>query len=440
MSAASVASSSSTSTAASVIEQNIRKTFASSPATVSHVKAAEKTTGAMIASNSSSTITSEIDETETSTVKGTVLTSATTTRSASSSSVSEEKSPVRSAIAVIEANIKRSCSKSKSSGKRATGADVTGLSGSSSRVADSVEELEAESSVLSSQKEKSTNTLEKTRESITENSSNKSESSLASTAASVIEQNIRKTSASSPATVSHVKAAEETTGAMSAASVASSSSTSTAASVIEQKARESTVSVMRSSIVKAPVPKQIVSKLGAPIKSTTTSVTKKETVVSSIATAPTRKPAIPKQQSKSASLKASGTAVTPITLPIPPFISDIDLKDEMIQVRNPSSTICNLSGWHISDDEKRNSWTIPANTTIPPRGSLHIYCCAKGEHMRHLKEPNLFWTNKNGTRRMKNVLNDDGEKISLLRPDKTFVASCEKRPGEEAVVVKSNVK
>merc|ERR1711991_1161662 len=71
------------------------------------------------------------------------------------------------------------------------------------------------------------------------------------------------------------------------------------------------------------------------------------------------------------------------------------------------------------------------------QGSLYLYCCAKGEHMRNLKEPNIFWTNKDGTRRMRNTLNDDGDKISLLRPDETFVASCEKVPGEEAVIMKS---
>ena len=89
------------------------------------------------------------------------------------------------------------------------------------------------------------------------------------------------------------------------------------------------------------------------------------------------------------------------------------------------------------DDNKRNKWTIPENTIIPPKGTLHIYCCAKGEHMKNLKEPSLFWTNKDGTRRMRNILNDDGDKISLLRPDETFVASCEKVPGGEAVVTKS---
>ena len=186
-----------------------------------------------------------------------------------------------------------------------------------------------------------------------------------------------------------------------------------------------------------PVPKQggIASKSTAPSKSMVPSAAKKTSTKTS-STIP-RKPSIPKQGKRSSS-KTDGATGTAITVPLSPFIADIDLKDEMIHVRNPSSTASDVSGWYVSDDGKRNKWRLPANTIISPKGSIHIYCCGKGEHMKHLKEPNLFWTNKDGTRRMRNVLNDDGDKVLLLRPDGTFIASCEKVPGGEPVIVKSN--
>ena len=102
------------------------------------------------------------------------------------------------------------------------------------------------------------------------------------------------------------------------------------------------------------------------------------------------------------------------------FIEDIDLQDELVTIRNPSSSSRDLSGWKISDDHGRNKFVIPEGTKVDPKGILNIYCCAKGhkgaaaasvagnagETSASLKKPYIFWTNKDGTPRMKNVLND----------------------------------
>ena len=102
------------------------------------------------------------------------------------------------------------------------------------------------------------------------------------------------------------------------------------------------------------------------------------------------------------------------------FIEDIDLQDELVTIRNPSSSTQDLSGWKISDDHGRNKFVIPEGTKVDPKGILNIYCCAKGhkgaaaasvagnagETSASLKKPYIFWTNKDGTPRMKNVLND----------------------------------
>jgi Lamin Tail Domain len=117
-----------------------------------------------------------------------------------------------------------------------------------------------------------------------------------------------------------------------------------------------------------------------------------------------------------------------------PFIEDIDLKQELIVVRNPSSTALDISGWKLSDDEGKNTFTIPAGTILKSNALLNVYCCAKGKDVKCLSKPFIFWTNKNGNPRMKNVLNDGGDKISLSDTSDTLIASCGKLPGEPAVV------
>jgi hypothetical protein len=89
-----------------------------------------------------------------------------------------------------------------------------------------------------------------------------------------------------------------------------------------------------------------------------------------------------------------------------PFIEDIDLLDEVISVKNPSKFQRNLSNWKISDDHGCNKFHFPVGTIVEAGATLTIYCSAKGRDMRNLKYPHIFWTNKDGTNRMKNVLND----------------------------------
>ena len=89
-----------------------------------------------------------------------------------------------------------------------------------------------------------------------------------------------------------------------------------------------------------------------------------------------------------------------------PYIENIDLLEEEIVIRNPSSSPRNLTGWEISDDRGCNKFQFPNQTLIEPTGSLTIYCSAKVRHSNSLKNPYIFWKNKDGTNRMKNVLND----------------------------------
>jgi len=128
------------------------------------------------------------------------------------------------------------------------------------------------------------------------------------------------------------------------------------------------------------------------------------------------KPPIPRQSASSSSKVNNPPSFNINPVPLLPYIQDIDLLEELIVVANPSSSARDLSGWRVSDDHGRNKFVFPPGTSVSGRGVLNLYCCAKGkmkgdgegegEGHGGLKTPFIFWTNKDGSPRMKNVLND----------------------------------
>jgi hypothetical protein len=97
-----------------------------------------------------------------------------------------------------------------------------------------------------------------------------------------------------------------------------------------------------------------------------------------------------------------------------PYIEDIDLLDEVITIRNPVADPLDISGWIISDQQAKHTFVLPNGSIVASNSRLHIYCSAKGRNLDspNLKVPRIFWRNKDGSLRMKNVLND-GDAFSL---------------------------
>lgn len=106
----------------------------------------------------------------------------------------------------------------------------------------------------------------------------------------------------------------------------------------------------------------------------------------------------------------------------PVVIEDIDLAEDVITLFNPRSDELNLNGFTISDDHGKNT-TIIKEAKVAPQSNLYIYCNAKNAEQRDLRTPYIFWTNKNGKNRMKNVLNDNGDKILLMDANGNLVSS-----------------
>lgn len=104
------------------------------------------------------------------------------------------------------------------------------------------------------------------------------------------------------------------------------------------------------------------------------------------------------------------------------IIKDIDLIEDVITLHNPHDHEFNLSGFTITDDRGKNTTTIK-EAVVAPQSNLYIYCNAKDAEKRKLRTPYIFWTNKNGKNRMKNVLNNDGDKILLMDHEGNLVAN-----------------
>ena len=94
--------------------------------------------------------------------------------------------------------------------------------------------------------------------------------------------------------------------------------------------------------------------------------------------------------------------------------------------------LTNIRGQCI-DDENKNSFAFPSDTTVAAQNVLHIYCCSKGRDYSKAKKPYIYWTNKDGSPRMKNVLNDDGDKIILWDNHNVLVSTCEKIHPDKAL-------
>lgn len=65
------------------------------------------------------------------------------------------------------------------------------------------------------------------------------------------------------------------------------------------------------------------------------------------------------------------------------FYDHYQSTEDWIELYNTSDFALNIAGYHLSDNEKNpTKWTIPANTIIPPKGFLFVWCSG-----RDLKDP-----------------------------------------------------
>ncbi|CAM9855233.1 unnamed protein product, partial [Discosporangium mesarthrocarpum] len=101
----------------------------------------------------------------------------------------------------------------------------------------------------------------------------------------------------------------------------------------------------------------------------------------------------------------------------PPYVSGADLIGERIIISNPSLLSgAAVGGYTLRARSARHTFIFPEGAVIPPQGSITVYCSPghlSKEELRGVGKGDLLWLNQDGTLRRKEVLNNNGEEITL---------------------------
>ncbi len=90
-----------------------------------------------------------------------------------------------------------------------------------------------------------------------------------------------------------------------------------------------------------------------------------------------------------------------------PFISGIDLEQEILILNNPSNEPVSLENYSVQDSKHLHIYKFPSDTTIEPNSVLYLYTCPGGSHgSGELNRPFVLWKNTDGSLRKKEVLNN----------------------------------
>ena len=89
-----------------------------------------------------------------------------------------------------------------------------------------------------------------------------------------------------------------------------------------------------------------------------------------------------------------------------PFLSLMDVESEYIAISNPLKEDISLENYVLVDSKRLHVLKFPAETLVPANSVLHVYTCPGGNHQARFNEPNVLWTNNDGTLRRKEVLHN----------------------------------
>jgi hypothetical protein len=109
----------------------------------------------------------------------------------------------------------------------------------------------------------------------------------------------------------------------------------------------------------------------------------------------------------------------------PPVIVDVDLIEETFVVYNPNvphesgimHNAFHLHNWTVSDQRKLHVHRFGPDCWLLPQMKLHVYTCpgkSTGIPRGGFKEPYILWTNRDGSLRKKEILNNDADSVYLF--------------------------
>ncbi|WP_292520496.1 MBL fold metallo-hydrolase [Methanoculleus sp.] len=118
-----------------------------------------------------------------------------------------------------------------------------------------------------------------------------------------------------------------------------------------------------------------------------------------------------------ATMIARTTTPTPLPTTAVPlsgvYIADLDLQNETVTVMNADPAAVNLTGWTVTDEGARNTYTFPV-FTLDPGADVTVYSGAGND-----TATDLYWGRQTG------VWNNDGDTATLTNPNGTVVSTLE---------------
>jgi hypothetical protein len=92
-----------------------------------------------------------------------------------------------------------------------------------------------------------------------------------------------------------------------------------------------------------------------------------------------------------------------------PYVANINLLDETIEIYNPSSQDHPMEGYYLHDYHQSHRYNFPSDFILPSQSSVTLYCCP-GKYGPAVdssqRERVLYWRNNDGSLRKKEVLNN----------------------------------
>ncbi|EWM25118.1 Lamin Tail domain protein [Nannochloropsis gaditana] len=113
----------------------------------------------------------------------------------------------------------------------------------------------------------------------------------------------------------------------------------------------------------------------------------------------------------------------------PPYISDVDVKREIITISNPESVPVDLSGHSLCDKGQHHRYEFEEGYTLAPGAELHVYCAPGKYGVEEEERPGelqiLLWTTREGRPRRREVLNQEGDRVTLIDQNGMEIAALE---------------
>lgn len=98
-----------------------------------------------------------------------------------------------------------------------------------------------------------------------------------------------------------------------------------------------------------------------------------------------------------------------------PYIESLDLLKENVTLRNPQDAVISLKGYFITDYKKLHLFHFPDDCQISASGHLTIHTCpGRSKGNAEFVHPYVLWTNKDGSLRRMEVLNNGSYIILFL--------------------------